>query len=105
MPGKPLVWAAVFALFVLPQAVSATTFDPRALAALGPPARASGRVAEARSSRDTDGVLRTHVVLVDAQGRETARFSALGGVEGRVRWVAEGVPTFALGEEVTVPLT
>ncbi len=63
-----------------------------------------GRVATTASGFDADGVLRTHVVLVDGAGRETARFAVPGGVVGDARWVVDGVPAFFVGETVEVAL-
>jgi len=82
----------------------ALTIDARSVSAAGAAVPAAGRVSEARSSRDPDGVLRTHVVLVDEAGLEVARFAVPGGVEGGVRWVADGVPAFTEGERVRVAL-
>jgi len=65
---------------------------------------AAGRVVEAVAGFDADGVLRTHHVLVDALGRETARFAIPGGVVGDARWVVDGVPAFVVGETVEVAL-
>jgi hypothetical protein len=62
---------------------------------------ASGRVLSAVSDPASRTTL---VVLGDDQGREVARFRTLGAVDGRVRWIAEGMPTFVVGEEVSVAL-
>jgi len=68
------------------------------------PAWAAGRVASAESRFDADGVLRTHVVLVDAGGAERARFAVPGGMVGGSCWVVDGVPAFVVGERVEVAL-
>jgi len=66
--------------------------------------RTGGLVSSATSAFDPDGVLRTHVVLVDGAGHETARFAVPGGVLGDARWVVDGVPAFFVGETVEVAL-
>lgn len=82
----------------------ALSIDARSLAAAGPGTVAAGTVTAVTSARDADGVLQTHVVLSDEAGRPVAQFSVPGGVEGSVRWVADGIPTFTLGERVRVTL-
>lgn len=66
--------------------------------------RARGRVASASAAFDADGVLRTHVVLVDDRGAEAARFAVPGGTVGGDRWIVDGVPAFVVGETVDVAL-
>ena len=47
----------------------------------------------------------TLVTLGDGAGNEIARFTTLGAVDGRVRWVVDGMPIFQVGDEVEVGLT
>lgn len=108
LTGRGRAWAAVLGLaaglMLLPADVGALSIARPAGAFPETASRARGRVAAAESRHDADGVLRTHVVLVDAAGAETARFAVPGGVDGGSRWVIDGVPAFVVGEVVDVGL-
>jgi len=106
--SRLLVAGLGFAMSV-PQAASALSIAEGAPAAdaaraIAWASRVRGHVAAATPEFDADGVLRTHVVLVDDGGVETARFAVPGGVVGRSRWVVDGVPVFIVGETVEVAL-
>jgi len=98
MTFKPFPHTIFGLLFLVASPAFATTFDAAPGAA---PVHVAGRVLSAASDPASRTTL---VVLGDEAGREVARFRTLGAVEGRVRWIAEGVPTFTVGQEVEVAL-
>ena len=98
MTFKPFPHTMFGLLLLVSCPAGATTLDAVPEAA---PLHVSGRVVSAASDPASRTTL---VVLADELGREVARFRTLGAIEGRVRWVAEGVPTFTVGQEVEVAL-
>jgi hypothetical protein len=98
MTFKPFPHTIFGLLLLAAGPVFATTFEAAPGTA---PVHVAGRVLSAASDPASRTTL---VVLGDDAGREVARFRTLGAVDGRVRWIAEGVPTFTVGQDVEVAL-
>jgi hypothetical protein len=101
----PLFVSGIAAVLAFGAPAYALSIDAAAMSqALASAHPVTGVVRELRSARGADGVLRSQVTLQDGAGQDVAQFSVLGGVEGGLYWVVDGVPAFVTGETVEVSL-